>query len=219
MKKYSEGISIKARLILFAVLTLVSVLILSISVVMSINSMAVIANDIHEHPMQVSNAAASAQISELRMNSAIHNAMMATNHYDFNQALNLYEQEEAKVYQNLDIVKRLILGDAGSKLESEARQDLMVWCSMIDQQFRLIKEGNQSAALEALVMESNVQFKKLGPQFDALNQYARQKGNELILKYNKQKEWTLYFMRGMFLAVFAVILTSTSMLAKKFLTT
>lgn len=212
MKKYSDGISIKARLTLFAVLTLVSVLILSISVVMSINSMAVIANDIHEHPMQVSNAAASAQISEEKMNRAINNALIATNQYDVNQAINLFDLEEAKVYQNMDIVKRLILGDAGSKLESDTRQDFMVWSSMINQEFRLIKEGNQSAALESLVNKSNDQFKKLGPQFDALNQYAHQKANDLILLYNKQKEWTLFFMRGMFLAVLAVILTSTYLL-------
>lgn len=53
--------------------------------------MAAITNQIYEHPMQVSNAAASAQISELRMNKAINNALMATNQYDVNQAANLYD--------------------------------------------------------------------------------------------------------------------------------
>ncbi len=215
---YSKKISIKARLTLFAAITLLSVLILSISVVMSIYSMAAIANAIHEHPMQVSNAAAFAQISELRMNKAINNALMATNQYDVNQAVNLYDLEEAKVYQNMDIVKRLILGDAGSKLESDTRKNFMAWSGLIGQEFRLIKEGNQTAALEPLVNESNLQLKQLGLQFDALNQYPRQKAEDLILQYNNQKQWTFFFISGMLLAVFAIILTSTFLLIKSVMT-
>lgn len=215
---YSNRISIKARLTLFAAITLLSVLILSISVVMSINSMAAIANAIYEHPMQVSNAAASAQISELRMNRAINNALMATNQYDVNQAMNLYDLEEVKVYQNMDIVKRLILGDAGSKLESDTRKNFVAWSGMIDQEFRLIKEGNQTVALEPLVNESNLQLKQLSLQFDALNQYPRQKAEDLISEYNNQKQWTYFFISGMLLAVFAIILTSTFLLIKSVMT-
>ena len=215
---YLNRISIRARLTMFAAITLLSVLILSIIVMMSINSMAVIVNTIQEHPMIVSNAAATAQISELRMNRAINNALLATNQYDVNQAANLYDLEEANVYQNMDIVKKLILGDAGSKLESETRQDFLAWSSMIDQEFRLVKAGNQTAALEPLVNESNLRFKQLGFQFDTLNQYARQKAVGLIAEYNNQKQWTLFFISGMLLAVFAIILTSTFLLIKSVMT-
>ncbi|MDR3542809.1 MAG: response regulator [Desulfosporosinus sp.] len=215
---YINKISIKARLTLFAAIILLSVLILSIGVVVSINRMAVIANSIQEHPMQVSNAAASAQISELRMNRAINNALLATNQYDINQASNNYNLEEAKVYQNLDIVKKLILGDAGSKLESDTRQNFLAWSDMIDQEFRLIKEGNQTVALNSLVNESNLRFKQLGLQFDALNQYARQKADDFILQYNNQKQWTFFFMSGMLLVLFAIILTTTFLLINSVMT-
>lgn len=215
---YLSRISIKARLILLAVITLLSALILAIVVMMSINSMAVIANTIYEHPMIVSNAAASAQISELRMNRAINNALMATNQYDVNQAMNLYDREESNVYQNMDIVQKLILGEPGSKLERDTRQNFLTWSGMIDHEFRLVKEGNQTAALEPLVNQSNLQFKQLGFQFDALNQYARQKATDLILEYNNQKQGAFFFILEILLALFIIILTSTFLLIKSVMT-
>jgi len=215
---YLNRISIKARLTWFAAITLLLMLILSISVVISINGMAAIANAINEHPMEVSNAASSAEIAELRMNNAVNNAIMATNQYDMNQAVNLYNLEEAKFYQEMDIVKKLITGDAGAKLESDTRQELRAWSSIIDQEFRLIKEGNQKATLEPLVNEANLQFKQLGLQFDALNQYELHKADNLVLEYNNQKQWTLLFIIGMFLSIFAIILTSTFLLIKSVMT-
>src|SRR5665648_41343 len=207
-------ISIKARLTIYAIFTILSVLLLSISVVMSINSMSTLANAITEHPMQVSNASASAQISELRMNRAVSNALMAKSEYDINRAVNLFDREEAMVYQNLDIVKRLILGDEGLKLERDTRENFMAWSDLIDQELRLIKEGGQTVALEPLLLESNLQFKRLGLQLDALNQYPLEKADSFISTYNKQKEWTLYFMTGMFLAVLGAIAMSTFLLIK-----
>ena len=212
-----KRMTIKARLILFAAVTLLSMLILTIAVVMSINSMASIANTIHERPMQVSNAAASAQVAELRMYKAINNALLATNQYDVNQAMSLYDLEEAKVYQNMDIVKRLITGDAGLTLESDIRKNFSVWSDKIDQEFRLIKEG-KTADLKPLINQSNVQFKQLGLQFDALSQYEHQKDEALITEYNNRKQWTLFVICGMLLALFMIILTSTYLLIKSVMT-
>jgi len=176
--------------------------------------MSVIANTIHEHPMQVSNAAASAQIAELRMYRSVNNALLVTSQYDINEAINRCSQEEAKVYQNMDIVKSLILGEAGSKLESDTRKNFIAWSSQIDNEFRLVKEGNSRAALEQIVKVSDPQFRELGLQFDALNQYARQKEETLISEYNAQKQWTFSFMGIMVSAIVVVILLSTFFLIK-----
>ena len=215
---YINRISIKARVTLYAAIILLSIIGLLISVVISMNSMAEIANTIQQHPFQVSNAAASAQISELRMNKAINNALLATNQYDVNQAINLYDLEEAKVYENMDIVRKLILGEQGLTLERDTRKNFIEWTDKIDQEFRLIKVGNQTAALKPLVNDSSLQFNQLSLQFDALNQYARQKADDLILGYNNQKQWTFLFISGTFLAVFALILTITILLLKSVMT-
>jgi len=211
---YLNKISIKARVILYAAIILLSVIGLLISVVNSMNSMAKIANTIHQHPLHVSNAAASAQISELRMNKALNNARLATNQYDINQAINLYDLEEAKVYKNLDIVQKLILGEQGSTLERDTRKNFITWSGKADQELRLIKAGDQTEATKTLNQESNLLFNQLGLQFDALNQYASQKADDLILEYNNQKQWTFLFISGMFLAGFALILTISLLLLK-----
>lgn len=207
-------ISIKTRLTLYAAIIFLSVITLLISVVISMNRMSEIANTIYQHPFQVSNAAGSAQISELRMNKAVKNAILAVNQYDLNQAISLYNQEEAKVYTNLDIVKKLILGEQGSALERDTRRDFTAWSGKIDQELRLIKAGNQTDALKTLDTESNLQFNQLGLQFDELNQYARQKADDLISVYNNQKQWTFVFISGMFLAVGVLILTITGILLR-----
>ena len=211
---YLNRISIKTRLTLYVVIIFVSVVALLISVMISMNRMSEIANSIYQHPLQVSNAADSAQISELRMNKAVKNALLATSQYDINQAISSYNQEEAEVYTNLDIVKRLILGEQGSALERDTRRNFVDWSGKIDQELRLIKAGNQTDALKTLDTESNLQFSQLGLQFDELNQYARQKADDLIAVYNNQKQWTFIFISGMSLAVGVLILTITGLLLR-----
>lgn len=211
---YLNKISIKARLAMVSALALFTALIISISVIISMSNMSALANTIYEHPLVVSNAAASAQMAKLRMNSAIANALEATNPYDVIQSMDQYSLEEAEVYKNLDIVKRLIIGDSGLQLENATRKDFVTWTSMIDQELQLIKDGNKAAALGPLLSQSNLQFKQLGFDFDALNQYARQKADDLILEYNNQKQWTYFFVVGMSTVLFCLIFVSTFVLIK-----
>jgi signal transduction histidine kinase/CheY-like chemotaxis protein len=216
--KSLNKISIKARVIVYAAIILVSVLILSVLVVININSMADITHLIHEHPMQVSNAAASAQIAELRMNRAINNALLATNPYDLNQAIDLYDQEKVQVFQSMDIVKKLILGAAGAKLESDTRKNFTAWSAVIDQEFQFLKEGKPKSDLESLVKKSNLQFDQLSFQFDALNQYSRQKEEVLTSQYDNQKAWSLSLIGIMFIVVLVIIMLSSYLLIKSVMT-
>lgn len=207
-------ISIKARVKMYAASILLGNIGLLFSVVISMDSMAVIANTIYQHPLQVSNAAASAQISELRMNKALKSALLVTNQYDINQAVELCDQEEDKVLANMTIIKKQILGDQGAALERETRQNFMAWTDTIDQEFRLIKAGNQTAALKVLDDKSDLQSRQLGLQFDELNQYARQRGIDLITTYNNQEQRIFFFISGVFLAAWALILLLTTLLIK-----
>lgn len=214
---YSNRISIKARLTMYVAISLLSVLFLAVAVVTGINSMSNIANSIYQHPFQVSNAAGSAQIAELRMKKEINNALLADNQYDVSQAISSFSLEETKVYKNMDIIKALILGEEGQKLEHDTRDSFTAWRIKVDQELRLIKADDKSSALK-IESEEMLEFTQLGLQFDALNQYARQKADSLISDYNSQKQGTTYLIIGIYCAVLLLLVTLTIWFRKSVLT-
>ena len=86
-----------------------------------------LSRDIYNHPLIVSNAALQANTSIVKMHRSMKDVVLFNSVSRIQQSIEIVNDEEKRVHQQLDIVKKNILGDEGKALENEARKLFDAW--------------------------------------------------------------------------------------------
>ena len=115
---------------------------------LEINALGDLTSTIYKHPLEVSNASLRATMGVVRMHRALKDIVSADDDIAIAKFIVLVENEEAKVFQELDIIRNKILGVEGQDLEKEARV-LFINCKKnCGQVIALAKDGVREKAAQ-----------------------------------------------------------------------
>ena len=99
--------------------------------------------------------------------------------------ITLVDSEEIKVYKELDIVRRKILGIQGQNLAQETWTLYANWKPIRDEAISLVKQGNKKRATQITIHEGAYHVSLLEEKMLALNTYARDKADNFFNESSK----------------------------------
>jgi hypothetical protein len=102
---------------------------------------------IYEHPLVVSNASLHAALEITKMHRNMKDVVLADSLNEIEVTLEAVKEDEQKVYQQLDIIRKDILGDEGKILEQQTRQLFVKWKPIREEVVQLLKSGNRKEAI------------------------------------------------------------------------
>ena len=132
---------------------------------------------IYDHPLVVSNAALQSDASIAKMHRSMKDVVLSKSSKGIQNYIKAVEQQEKKVYQNLDIVKNQIIGTEGKKLENEARNLFENWHSIRKEVINLVISGQIDEGANITVTKGADHVVKLEEKMLELTSYARTKAS------------------------------------------
>ena len=147
---------------------------------LEINALGDLTSTIYKHPLEVSNASLRATMGVVRMHRALKDIVSADDDIAIAKFIVLVENEEAKVFQELDIIRNKILGVEGQDLEKEARV-LFINCKKnCGQVIALAKDGVREKAAQIALEKGENHVSLLEKKMLALSSYARNKADSFF---------------------------------------
>lgn len=136
----------------------------------------------YEHPLVVSNASLLAAVNITKMHSKMKDVALAQLFYPqkIEVALKAVSENEHKVYQQLDVIREVILGKQGQVLEKQTRQLFVDWKPIREEIFMLLKSGNKKEAILIAKEKGAPHVIKLETKMLALTSYARKKADGFL---------------------------------------
>ena len=101
---------------------------------------------IYKHPLVVSNAALNAGLNMTKMHRSMKDVTLSNSPDELGQAVGSLNQYEKLVYQQLDVIKELIIGVEGQTLEQLTRRLFEDWKPIREEVFRLFHAGKRNEA-------------------------------------------------------------------------
>jgi len=135
---------------------------------------------IYEHPLVVSNAALNAALNITKMHRSMKDAVLANFPDEIEAALMAVAENEQKVYQQLDTIRKDILGEEGQALEKKTRQLFVNWKPIREEVVRFLKSGNKKDAILITKTKGADHVAKLENKMLDLTSYAREKATGFL---------------------------------------
>jgi len=135
---------------------------------------------IYEHPLVVSNAALNAALNITKMHRSMKDAVLANFPDEIEAALMAVAENEQKVYQQLDTIRKDILGEEGQALEKKNRQLFVNWKPIREEVVRFLKSGNKKDAILITKTKGADHVAKLENKMLDLTSYAREKATGFL---------------------------------------
>jgi hypothetical protein len=215
----------KYKLTMSFILIIVLFLSIGIIIIKGVLTLGTLTKTIYQHPLVVSNASLSAAINITKIDANINDVvlaqLLAPQEIDF--ALKAVSENEHNVYQQLDIIREVILGKEGQILEKQTRQLFADWKPIREEIFLLLKSGNTKDAILIAKEKGAAHVIKLETKMLELTSYARKKADDLLerteVSQSKLEHLThILILAGVFLSIIiACIATSLVTKAEKVL--
>jgi len=135
---------------------------------------------IYEHPLVVSNASLIAALNITKMHRSMKDVVLASSPDEAEVALKAVAENEHKVYQQLDIVREVILGKEGQALEKQTRQLFASWKPIRQEVVSLLQSGNKKDAILITKAKGADHVLKLETKMLELTLYARKKADSFL---------------------------------------
>jgi len=135
---------------------------------------------IYEHPLVVSNASLNAALNITKMHRGMKDIILANSPDEIESALKTVAENEQKVYQQLDTIRKDILGEEGQALEKKTRQLFVNWKPIREEVVRLLKSGNKQDAILITKTKGAHHVAKLETKMLELTSYAREKATNFL---------------------------------------
>ena len=177
MMNILDRTSVKFRMVATFLLLALLLIIFGMSTLQDMRALGVLTETLYRHPLQVSNAALEAQTGVIRMHRSMKDVTLSRDEYDLLGAVRAVEQDEGRVYEQLDIVRRFILGQEGKALAAEARTAFIQWKPIRMEVESLIHEGKREEAALITKGKGADHVKLLEQKMSALTKYARNKAD------------------------------------------
>jgi len=153
---------------------------------------------LYNHPLAVSNAALQSNVSITKMHRNMKDVVLFKSPTRIQQSITAVGQQETIVYQSLDIIKDLILGDKGKTLEYETRALFDKWRPIRAEVIKLVNSGRIEEAANITVGKGADHVLKLEKKMFALTKYARTKASEFMSesenRYSRLKLTSILFL-------------------------
>ena len=135
---------------------------------------------IYEHPLVVSNASLNAALNITKMHRSMKDVVLARSPDQVQAALEAVAEGEAKVYRQLDIIRKDILGREGRTLERQTRQLFVNWRPIRDEVVTLLESGRKQEAVQITKGKGADHVERLEAKMLELTSYARGKATGFL---------------------------------------
>ena len=167
---------------------------------------------IYEHPLVVSNAALNAAINMTKMHRSMKDVALSNSLNEFEKASNEVNKYGQLVYEQLDVIREMIIGSEGQNLEKRTRQLFDNWKAIREEVFILFNSGRRDEAALVTKGKGADHVAKLEEKMLELTSYARKKADGLMqLAENSQSRVenisVLLVFGGGFLSAFIAFYT------------
>jgi len=135
---------------------------------------------IYEHPLVVSNSALHAALNITKMHRSMKDVVLANSPDEIEAALKAVAENEQKVYQQLDTIRKNILGEEGQALEKQTRQLFVNWKPIREEVVRLLKSDNKQDAILITKEKGADHVAELDAKMLELTLYARKKATNFL---------------------------------------
>ena len=176
---------------------------------------------IYEHPLVVSNASLHAAFNITKMHRSMRDVVLANSPNEIETALKAVAEAEQKVFQQLDIIQKDILGEEGQAIEKQTRQLFVNWKPIREEVVHLLKSDDKQNAIRITKGKGADHVANLESKMIELTSYARQKATGFLefaeaSQSRLEKVTVILTFAGVFLSiVIAFIATSRLQNAKK----
>jgi hypothetical protein len=137
---------------------------------------------IYEHPLVVSNASLIAALNITKIEGNMKDAVLAQLFYpqEIEIALRALSENEHIVYQELDVIREMILGKDGQALEEQTRKLFADWAPIREEIFLLLKSGDRKKAILIADGKGAEHVVRLEAKMLELASYARKKADDFL---------------------------------------
>jgi signal transduction histidine kinase/HAMP domain-containing protein len=170
---------------------------------------------LYNHPFQVSNAALRVGLGVNGMQTSLREGFLARTESELAKAIQELREAQREAYDNLGIVRDLILGAEGKALEHDTRELLDGWVKMVWEEVHLTQQGNKAAAVALSLGRGDELFHRLVEKTLDLRKYAQNKAATFMANVARQQQQiqliAIWFFAG---AMLLAILIASFLLRK-----
>jgi len=145
-----------------------------------IQKMSKLTRTIYNHPLAVSNAALNSALSITKMHRNMKDVVLFDSPSIIESSIKALNEQEQRVFRQLEIVQNRILGEEGQHLPEEARQLFVDWKPIRSEVINLINKGDRKGAAEITKGIGADHVDQLEKKMIELTNYARNKASEYI---------------------------------------
>jgi hypothetical protein len=135
---------------------------------------------IYKHPLVVSNAALNAGINMTKMHRSMKDVILSMSLNELDKASNDVNKYEQLVYEQLDVIREMIIGAEGRNLEKRTRQLFVDWKPIREEVFLLFHSGRKDEAALITKGKGADHVAKLEDKMLELTSYARKKADSFM---------------------------------------
>ncbi len=161
-------------------LVIVLFIVTGVTSIISIRTLVKLTLTIHKHPLEVSNAALHASMGVVKIHRSMKDVALSETVTQLDQAIEAVKLEEVIVYENLDIVKRNILGAEGQALEAETRKLFTNWRPIREEVIKLVSDGQRAVAASITKEKGANHQAMVAAKMLSLRSYARRKADGFL---------------------------------------
>jgi len=197
--------------------------VVGIITVRGIGSLGNLTRTIYEHPLVVSNASLGAALNIARIHRDMKDVVFAESPDELDSVLRKVTEGEQKVYQQLDIIRKNILGGEGKEFERVTRELFTNWQPIREEVIQLVKSGNTKDAILITKGKGANHVFLLETRMLELANYARKKADTLIasnqtIQGNLEKNTFILIFLGVVLSIIiAFVVTKRILKTEKIL--
>ena len=177
--------SITRKLAISFSFLLLTLLVFSLFALYGIHAISTLTHTIYAHPLVVSNAALRANVGIIKMHRNMKDVVLFGDPEKIESLLDSVDIEAQRVYRQLDIVKKYILGSRGKTLENETRILFAKWQPIREEVIGLVRDGQKEAATEITIGKVADHVTNLETKMTELSNYARTKASSIISEAEK----------------------------------
>jgi hypothetical protein len=173
---------------------------------------------IYEHPLVVSNAALIAGLNMTKMHRGMKDVALSTSPDELDEASIKVNEHERLVFEQLDVIREMIIGDEGRDLEKRTRQLFIEWKPIREEVLRLVQSGRRYEAALITKGKGADHVARLESKMLELTAYARKKADNFMqiaeaTQSKVENVAVLLVVAGVFLSTLIAFVTVRHVLA------
>ena len=170
--KYKLGLGFLLVIVLFVLFGVISL--------REVHTVGNLTETIYKHPLVVSNAALNAGLNMTKMHRSMKDVTLSTSLEELDKATNEVNNYEQLVYEQLDVIREMIIGTEGQNLEKRTRQLFADWKPIREEVFLLFHSDRRDEAALITKGKGADHVAKLEEKMLQLTAYARNKADSFM---------------------------------------